>query len=149
MMLDNLTVPLVLPFGWTISRAHPIHGPIVVVFPGDGVAPTPPASIVSYRIPPGMRYMVTGFVAKEIGYAEYGQVGCFLAFNGIQAVEGYATRRCDGVEVPIYRDFGMGLLEISGINISGTTSGAPEGISAEVRGSILGFLLRPKKRGER
>jgi len=146
MISGSLSIPLVLPTGWAVSRMQPIHGTLVIVSPGAGVSPIPPTSLVSYSIPPGMRYYVLGFVAKEVNYAEYSQCGAYLTWNRTQAVEGYATRRTDGVEVPVYRDFGMGVLEVVAANIS-LMAGFGEGIEAEIRASIYGLLLRPDRKG--
>jgi hypothetical protein len=145
MILDNVNLRDVLPFGWTISRAQPVYGGIVTVFASDGVAPNLPRPLVSLKIPSGMRYLVTGYVMKEVNFSEFSQAGGFMMFNGVPCVEGFSSRRADGVEVPVYRDFGMGLLELAGINMSNQfVSG--EAIDAEIRGSIYGVMLRPTKR---
>lgn len=139
----------ILPPGWVLG--DPLEGsqsPIVSVASGDGVNATVPKIILAREVPPGARVYLERMSLRVVDQAAYDQLYFALRRNGAKISPWDKISGEQVVEdhfVAIEQTFESGLLEIVGINISGTgaeTGAAADAVAVRVIARLFGYLLR-------
>lgn len=145
--MENLLSSLFVSPGWQVTGPLSEQSGIITIVAGAGVGLTAQQQILALTVPPAARAYVTSLSFRVVDMAGFDQVFFSLKRNGAkiapwEKISG--EQIVDEHIVPVDQEFGPGLLEIGGVNISGTTESGAAAAAGGIRviARVKGYLLR-------
>jgi hypothetical protein len=136
-----------IPPGWVLGEQFAAQSDIVSVTAGAGVNATQPVTVLSKEIPPAARIYLDHISFRVVDQAGFDQLYFALLLNGAKLspwnkISG--EQILDDHIVPVGAVLESGLLQVAGINISGTSESGASANAVDVRTIVRfsAYLLR-------